>query len=626
MKFFDEILEKFESVPATVISGISLAISLGLSLAGVNLPIFLNPAWIAVIVSGIPLIFLAVRRLLHNKGISKISSALLISVAMVASIAIGDLFAAGEIAFIMAIGEILEDKTTDRAKRGLKKLIDLAPTTARLITDGGEKIIDAKDIKAGDVLRILPGETISVDGEIISGETSIDQSVMTGESLPVDKQVGDQVFCGTINRFGAIDIKALKVGEASSLGKLIRMVKEAESKKAPMQRIADKSASYLVPVALLLAIISGILKQDIIVAVTMLVVFCPCALVLATPTAIMAAIGQATKHGVIIKSGEALEKMGKVDTVAFDKTGTLTYGNLVVSDVLPLKSGLDKNELLRLIASAEQKSEHPLAKAVVDFAKKQDTKLYGSDNFRMEAGKGIRALVNGTSLFCGNEKFIAENGFNLNSANLSALEAFSLQGKAVLIAAAEDKILGVVALSDTLKPEAEEMILSLKKHHATPVLLTGDKLAAAKHFGEKLGIKEIRAELLPEQKVQSITELQAESKTVCMIGDGVNDAPALKTADVGVAMGTMGSDIAVEAADIALMGDDISKIPYLKRLSNATVSTIKFSISLSLIINILAIVLSFFKILNPTTGALVHNAGSCFVVLIAALLYDRKFD
>ena len=625
-KFLGEILEKFESVPATVLSGISLVASLGLRLMGVNLPLYLNPAWIAVIVSGIPLIILAIKRIINNKGISKISSALLISIAMIASIAIGDLFAAGEIAFIMAIGEILEDKTTDRAKRGLKKLMSLAPTTARLITEGGEKIIAAENVKKGDILRILPGETVCVDGEIISGETSIDQSVMTGESLPVDKQVGDSVFCGTINRFGAIDIKASKVGEDSSLSKLIRMVKDAENKKAPMQRIADKSASYLVPVALLLAIISGILRQDIIVAVTMLVVFCPCALVLATPTAIMAAIGQATKHGVIIKSGEALEKMGKVDTVAFDKTGTLTHGNLEVSDILPIKPSLEADELLKLVASAEQKSEHPLAKAVTEYAKHNNTEFLNCDNFKMEAGKGIFAEVGGTPLLCGNEKFITEKGITLNPDTAKLIENLSLCGKAVLIAAAENEILGVVALSDTLKPEAEKMIMNLKKYNTNSVLLTGDRKAAAEHFGKILGITEIKAELLPEEKVVRIEELQNKGKTVCMIGDGVNDAPALKTADVGVAMGTMGSDIAVEAADIALMGDDISKIPYLKRLSNATVGTIKFSISLSLIINILAIVLSFFKILNPTTGALVHNAGSCFVVLIAALLYDRKFD
>ena len=322
-------------IPATIIAGVFLLMDLVPHLTGTgslhSLPF--DPAWVTVFISGIPLLYLAIWRIIYNKGISKISSALLISIAMFAAIAIGDLFAAGEVAWIMAIGAILDEKTTERAKKGLKKLIGLAPQQGRRIVNGKEEMISATEIKFGDVIRILPGETIPVDGEIISGETSVDQSVMTGESLPVDKEVGDSLFCGTINRFGAVDIRASKVGEDSSLQKLIRMVQEAENKQAPMQRIADRWASYLVPVALLIAVIAGLLKQDIVVAVTILVVFCPCALVLATPTAIMAAIGQATKHGVIIKSGEALEKMGKVDTVAFDKTGTLTYGKLEVSDI-----------------------------------------------------------------------------------------------------------------------------------------------------------------------------------------------------------------------------------------------------------------------------------------------------
>lgn len=270
-----------------------------------------DPAWVTILISGIPLLYLAVWRIIHNPVISKISSALLICIAMFAAIGIGDLFAAGEVVFIMAIGALLEEATTNRAKKGLKNLINLAPTKGRRLKDGKEEMIPAEEIRQGDILRILPGETIPVDGTIISGETSVDQSIMTGESLPVDKGVGEEVFCGTINRFGSIDIAATKVGENSSLQKLIRMVQDAENKQAPMQRIADRVASWLVPVALLIAVGAYILSRNIVTAVTVLVVFCPCALVLATPTAIMAAIGQATKHGVIIKSGEALEKMGK---------------------------------------------------------------------------------------------------------------------------------------------------------------------------------------------------------------------------------------------------------------------------------------------------------------------------
>lgn len=611
-------------LPMTIIGGVLLVFSFVLPRVDVSLPI--DPAWGTVVISGIPLLYLAVWRIIYNPGISKISSALLITIAMFAAIAIGDLFAAGEVAFIMAIGALLEDATTNRAKKGLKKLIGLAPTQGRRIRNGKEEMIPAEKIVKGDMLRILPGETVPVDGVIVSGETSVDQSIMTGESLPVDKVVGDTVFCGTINRFGAIDIRATKVGEDSSLQKLIRMVQEAEDKKAPMARIADRVASWLVPMAMLVAVIAGIATQDIVRAVTVLVVFCPCALVLATPTAIMAAIGQATKHGVIIKSGEALEKMGKVDTIAFDKTGTLTYGKLEVSDVLSFAPDLDEEKLLYLAASAEAKSEHPLGKAIVAYAKKLDLPLSESAAFQMTSGKGISAEVDGYQLLCGNEKYLQECGVSVTANADAALEKLRLQGKASILVAVNGQCVGVIALSDVLRPEAAAMVQKLTAMQINTVLLTGDNQKTADFFAAQVGIREVYADLLPEDKVGNIAALQQRDRNVCMIGDGVNDAPALKTASVGVAMGSMGSDIAVEAADIALMSDDISKIPYLKRLSNATVKTIKLSITLSMCINFLAVTLSVLGLLNPTTGALVHNAGSYFVVLIAALLYDRKFE
>lgn len=620
-------------LPMTIVAGIFLLLDLvphlmeefgGTPVQLSFLPF--DPAWVTIFICGIPLLYLAIWRIIYNRGVSKISSALLICIAMFAALFIGELFAAGEVAFIMALGALLEDATTNRAKKGLKKLISLAPTQGRRIREGKEEMIPAEEIRKGDVLRILPGEIIPVDGKILTGKTSVDQSIMTGESLPVDKTVGDGVFCGTINRFGAIDITATQVGEDSSLQKLIRMVEDAENKQAPMQRIADRVASWLVPVALLIAILAYVFTGNIVTGVTVLVVFCPCALVLATPTAIMAAIGQATKHGVIIKSGESLEKMGKVDTIAFDKTGTLTYGRLEVSDVIPFDSSLTEKELLTVTASAEAKSEHPLGKAIVARAKDQNLPLTESEDFKMAAGKGISAKISGRSLFCGNEKYLMEQGVSIGEQVHSTLEKLRTEGKASILVAEKDTCLGVIALSDVLRPEAKDMVSRLTAMRTSTVLLTGDNRKTADYFAKQIGISEVRAELLPEEKVQNVEALREAGRKVCMIGDGVNDAPALKTADVGVAMGSMGSDIAVEAADIALMSDDISKIPYLKRLSNATVKTIKFSITLSMCINFVAIVLSLLELLTPVTGALVHNAGSCFVVLIAALLYDRKFE
>lgn len=611
-------------IPMTIAGGICLLLSFVLPRLGIALPI--DPAWITILISGVPLLYLAVWRIIHNPGIRKISSALLITIAMLAAIAIGDWFAAGEVAWIMAIGAILEDRTTNRAKQGLTKLIRLTPTQGRRIREGTEELVSPEEIQTGDLLRILPGEIIPVDGVLVQGETSVDQSIMTGESLPVDKHVGDSVFCGTVNRFGSMDIRATKVGQDSSLQTLIRMVREAEKKQAPMQRIADRCASWLVPVALLIAIITGLVQRDLIPAVTVLVVFCPCALVLATPTAIMAAIGQATKHGIIIKSGEALEIMGRVDTIALDKTGTLTYGRLEVSDILPLQNGLDEGELLSLAASAESRSEHPLGAAIVSRAKELAVPILESADFQMTAGRGIQAQVAGRRLLCGNAAFLAEHGVHTDQAAQAALEQLHAQGKASVLVAEGTRCLGILALSDVLRPEAEAIIQKLTAMHTKIILLTGDSHTTARYFADRVGISEVQAQLLPEEKVTSITQLQAAGRTVCMIGDGVNDAPALKAASVGVAMGSMGSDIAVEAADVALMQDDLSQIPYLKRLSNATVHTIRFSICLSMLINLAAVTLSVLGLLNPTTGALVHNAGSCLVVLIAALLYDRKFN
>lgn len=608
----------------TAIGGVFLVISLVLMLTDTSFPV--DPAWVSVIICGIPLAYLAFWRVIFLKGISKINSCLLITIAMVAALAIGDIFAAGEVAFIMAVGAILEEKTTERAKKGLKKLISLAPTQGRRIRNGKEEMIPADEIRKGDILRILPGETVPVDGEIVQGTTSVDQAVITGESLPVDKEVGDKVFCGTTNRFGAVDIRATEVGADSTLQKLIRLTQEAENKKAPMARIADRWASWLVPVALLIALVTYFVTGDLVRGVTVLVVFCPCALVLATPTAIMAAIGQATKHGVIIKSGEALENMGKVDTIAFDKTGTLTFGRLEVSDVVPFQKGLTADELLTMVASAESMSEHPLGKAIVAHAKEKGLTLAAVTGFQMEAGKGICAEISGKTLHCGSEKYLMGQGISIPEEVRASLETLRSQGKASVIATVDGVCAGVIAMSDVLRPDAKSMIEELHKTHTSAVLLTGDNRRTAEYFAGKVGISKVRADLLPEEKVSNLVQMQQEGKVLCMIGDGVNDAPALKTASVGVAMGGLGSDIAVEASDIVLMSDDIAKIPYLKRLSNGTVKTIKLSIMLSLCINFFAILASLMGWLTPTTGALVHNAGSVLVVLIAALLYDRKFD
>ena len=584
-----------------------------------------EPSWVTVIICGFPLVYLSIRRIVYNKGISKISSALLISMAMFAAVAIGDIFAAGEVAFIMALGALLEESTTERAKKGLKKLISLAPVKGRKIQDNKEIMISVESIQSGDYLRILPGETIPVDGRIINGETTVDQSIMTGESIPVDKTINDDVFGGTINCFGAIDIIATKVGEDSSIQKMIQLIKNAEQKQAPIQRIADIVASRLVPIALLIACIGYLVTGNIIVGVTVLVVFCPCALVLATPTAVMAAIGQATKHGVIIKSGEILETMGKVDAMAFDKTGTLTHGQLSVQSILVVDTDYSEVDILQLAASAEAKSEHPIGKAIVSHAIYQDLEILATTSFTMSVGRGIIAVINGVTLYCGHERFLEEHNIIVDERVQQNVNTYRSEGKVSIIIADKDHIIGIIALSDTMRRDTADMLSAVSSLAMKTVLLTGDSKETGTYIGKKAGISEIHAELLPGEKVSIIEELQGKHHKVCMVGDGINDAPAMKTADVSIAMGSIGSDIAIETADIALMSEDLSKIPYIKRLSDATIRTIKFSIALSMAINCIAIILSLLEVLTPTTGALVHNVGSCLVVLIAARLYDRKF-
>ena len=617
----DEITDFLFGLKMTIISAIFLVIAVIFMILGIDTPIYLNPAWGAVIISGIPMLLLALTRLIREKWIS---SALLIAIAMVASLLIGEIFAAGEVAWIMALGALLEDWTVERAKKGLRNLINLTPQTGRRIVDGKEEMISVDEIKIGDTLRILPGESVPVDGEIINGTSSLDQSIMTGESLPIDKDIGDEVFCGTMNLYGAIDIKATSLGENSSLQKLIDLVKAADEKQAPTQRIADKWATWLVPVALIIAIAAWLITGNIERGVTVLVVFCPCALILATPTAIMAAIGQATKYGVLIKSGVALETLGGLNTLVFDKTGTLTYGNLAVSDIISLKDDLDEMDVLNIVASCEKLSEHPLAKAIVDKAKEAEIDIEEPQDFKMVPGKGVSCKNSYGQVYAGNSKFLSENNIDFNvDAELNQLKH---EGKASIIVALNDGVVGLIGLSDVIREDSKNMIENLHDLGTETILLTGDNTETANYFASQVGIGKVYGNLLPQEKLDWIEKLKSEGKKVCMIGDGVNDAPALKTADVSVAMGSVGSDVAIEAADIALLGDDIGKIPYLKKLSNSTLFTIKANIIISMTINAVAIVCSVLGLLNPVTGAIVHNAGSCLVVLNAALLYDRKFD
>lgn len=625
----NKISKLFSGLHFTIISIVFFILNVVLNLLKIETAF--KPVWISIVISAFPFLVGAIKNIVKFK----IKNSLLITIAVIASVFVGEYFAAAEIAILMAIGELLEDYTVDRAKKGLNDLISSAPKKAKKLIKTNDsytvKEVPIEEIENGDIIRVMPGEIISVDGIIKEGFSSIDQSILTGESLPVDKTVGDEVFCGSMNCFGSIDIVAKDV-ENSSLQKFIDLVERAEKEQTPMQTVIDRLAVKLVPTALLIAIATFVIMMlsnfdlytSINRAVTVLVVFCPCALFLSTPTAVMASIGQASKHGVIIKTFNALEKLAKVNKIAFDKTGTLTYGKLNVNDIENFSEFSDET-IMSLISSLESKSEHPIAKSITEYLDEKNIKKENVENFKMKIARGVEGEILGNKYFCGNEKYFRENNINVKDNIKEKIEKYSNEAKNIILFGDEKEVLSIVTLSDTLRENAKEMVENLKSFEIEPLLLTGDNLLTAKYFSDKVGITEVKAELSPEEKFENIKNLK-ENNVVCMIGDGINDAPALKIADVSVAMGKTGSDISIESANIVLMGHDVSKIVYLKKLANATVKTIKFNIIISLLINFVAVILSVLGVLNPLVGAIVHNLGSILVILNASLLYDRKFN
>ena len=580
------------------------------------LPLPFDAAWVAIVLCGVPIVLEALIGLITAFDIK---ADVLVSLALIASVLIGEDFAAGEVAFIMQLGALLEDVTVARARAGIEKLVHLTPQTARLLLPDGENIVPAGQVRVGDRLRVLPGESIPVDGVITSGQTSINQAVMTGESLPVDKTVGDEVSSGTVNQYGAFEMRATKVGEDSSIQRMIRLVQSADAGKARIVGLADRWATWIVVIALTAAALTWLITGEIIRAVTILVVFCPCALVLATPTAIMAAIGNATRHGFLVREGDALERLADVRKIAFDKTGTLTWGTPRVVTVASALPGLDRAGLYALAAGAERLSEHPLGKAVVaGYREETGCETDPATAFDMLPGRGVSADVDGRRVLAGNPQLLAEHGVTIpaDAQRQKLLE----EGCTMIYMAVDGAFAGYIALSDTLREESAATIAALEAAGVRPVLLTGDHERAAGAIAARLGIREVRAGCRPEEKLEEIDGWQRDGMRVCMIGDGINDAPALKKADVGIAMGGVGSDIAVEAADIALVDDEVKELPHLMGLSRRMMTTIRMNLTFSMGLNFLSIVLAMTGALNPVVGALVHNAGSVAVILNSALL------
>ena len=616
MKLFKSEIQK--TVTFIIISSICLFMSL---IQSVDELLHFNLSWIAIILCGLPIIIEAATCLYEEFDIK---ADVLVSLALIASVIIGEIFAAGEISVIMTIGALLEDLTVQKAKSGIENLVKLTPKQARIIIDNKEIMINADDIEIGDIVRVIAGETIPVDGVIIKGQGSIDESIMNGESLPVDKYVGDDVLSGTINQYSTFDIKATKTSQDSSLKRMIKLVKEADSKKAPIVSLTDRWATWIVVIALVSSIGTYLVTHQILRSVTILVVFCPCALVLATPTAIMAGIGNASKYGMLIKGGDVVERLSKIKNIAFDKTGTLTYGKLSVVEYKSFNPEYDDEALLKILASVEAYSEHPLGKAITSYYKENNEELLDIQNFIVNPGKGITANLGEKSILVGNLKLIKDVDINLNKDIINISEEFTKKGCTVIYLSIDNKLIGYVALSDILREEAKEVISYIKSQKINPVMLTGDNKNSAQNIASIVGIDDIHPSLLPEDKMNIIKNLEDSKSPTCMIGDGVNDALALKYSSVGISMGAIGSDIAIEASDIALASDDIKNIPYLLYLSKKTMKTIKLNVTFSLALNFLAIILAMTGILNPVVGALVHNLGSVFVILNSAKLLKTR--
>lgn len=600
------------------ISGIALIISI------FNwIPLPFDVAWVAIVLCGTPIILKAIIGLLTNFDIK---ADVLVAMALIAAVIIGENFAAGEVAFIMQLGALLEDLTVAKARAGIEKLVNLTPTTARVIRDNVEIIIPAEEIEKGDIIRVLAGESIAVDGKIITGETSIDQSVMTGESMPVDKKIGDEVFSGTVNQFGTFEMEATKVGEDSSLQRMVRLVQSADASKANIVSTADRWATWIVIMAVSTAILTFVFTGEMIRAVTVLVVFCPCALVLATPTAIMAAIGNVTKYGFLVREGDALEKLSTVKYITFDKTGTLTYGNPDVVNVTSFSDHISEQRLFSLVASAELRSEHPLGKALVASYRKQYGDVAQPQSFALLLGRGVTAKTQDITLFAGNMTLMNEQSISVTEAMIATTSRFLEEGCTIIWVAIDDKLVGFVAMRDVIRENTSSLMADTKALGLTPILLTGDHTIVASHIASQAGIDTFISDCLPETKLETIQSYQSKGFAVCMIGDGINDAPALKIADVGIAMGGIGSDIAVDAADIVLINDNILQIPHLIALSKRMMNTIKLNMVFSLALNFIAIIFAVTGDLTPVVGALVHNVGSVIVILNSATLlkWQRK--
>jgi len=563
-----------------------------------------------LILGGYPILKSAIKALL----IPDLNVDTLVSIAAIAATSVGAYQEAATVIFIMLLGEFLEHLTVGKARRAIASLIQLSPKTAWVRREDQEVQVPIEEVKAKEVVIVKPGERIPVDGKIISGCGSINQSMLTGESIPVDKGMGDRVYCGTINEAGSCEIETTQVAEDTKLAQIKRLILEAQAEKSPTQRVMDRFARYFIPAILLIALATFLITGDPIRSITILIVACPCALVLGTPTAVVAAIGNAARQGILIKGGVFLEQMGRLKTLLMDETGTLTHGRPKVVE-MKVFDGSDEKEVLYWAAIAEKRSEHPLARAITEKADEIGLTIPHPEVFENFRGKGVKAKRDSRTIIVGRAEWLAGEGIEIPDSVKELLKTKESEGMTSLLVSLDGRLLGTVSISDTLRERAKATIDKIRGEGVSEIwMLTGDSEQVANRIGNELGIR-YEARLLPEDKVRRVKEWKKKGQVVAMVGDGVNDAPALAAADIGIAMGAVGTDVAIETADIALMTDELEKIPTVIRLSRKALRVIKENLVFALVFNTAMVILSAQGWVTMILGAIVHQASSLLVIL-----------
>ena len=574
---------------------------------------------IGAIIAGYEIAILAYKSLVNNHTIGP---AMLMCIACVASFIIGHPEEGAAVTFLYYIAEFLEDYAELRAKRSIKSLVEIAPDTARVKVGDKEEIKNVDEVNIGDTVIVKPGDKVPLDGEVISGSSSINQASITGESVPVLKEVGDDVFSGTVNEDGYLEIKVTTAAKDSVISKIVTLVKRSQLNRSETETLVEKVAKYYTPAMMIAAIFFALvppfvfgqnLTDWVYKALSLLVISCPCAFLISTPVGMVSAITSATRNGVIIKGSTYVEEMRNVKAVIFDKTGTLTEGKLEVSDVEVLNSDYCEADIIKIAASLENESSHPIAQAIISHADENDITLDTIDDFRNVTGKGIIASINGEQYYAANEALIEGSSFNISRDDINR---YSSEGKTLIFVGDSKNVLGIITVSDKIRDNASEVIADLNKQGVQTVMLTGDNKDAAQKVASDIGIKYVYSNLLPEDKLNILDTIRNKFGDVAMVGDGINDAPALARANIGIAMGAAGSDVAIETADVALMQDDISKLPYLFSLSRKTMGIIKQNITVAITVKLLCVVLAILGIITLMMSVGLGDLGLTLLVIL----------